>query len=69
MAHIPYADCVAPDQNAPSVQSHPRDTSLSYDKKMGLIDTSADSVALGTDCGDGQTNYELHCPHISEYPF
>ena len=33
------------------------------------MDSSADSVALRSDCANAQADLELHWPHMSEDPF
>ena len=33
---------------------------------QGIIDLSADKVALRSDCANARTDPELHCPHLPE---
>ena len=34
--------------------------------KIGILDISADSVALGSECVDAYADVELECSHMSE---
>ena len=61
-----YADSITPDQ---PIHPHSLICEIKYQlfcKEYGIIDVSAESVALWSDCTEVQAHLELHRPLISE---
>ena len=63
-----YADSLPLDQPA-YPHSLIRELHCLLIRNKDLIDSSADSVALRSDCAYTLSDLELHCPHMSEDPF